>query len=428
MYKKNSGWLMKFTLLNIFLTIILGNSSTFSIGSIFKGMPVKITEVVMIVNIFFLIIYFLNNKIYFKIRQQKILIIWCLIGAISIIVNAVIYNYAMNEIAYGGLYCIRFLLYILYTIYVSEFMIINNFTIYKLFKFLINCYLIVAILGIIQIIVWPIAVNFYSILSKMGVYLLNPDPHINRIISTYLDPNYLGAILIIPITLNLILLIKEKKKIRNLITLAILCSVLIGTVSRSALIGLVLSLIITFILIMIKLDSTKRILINKKMLILMYVLSIIIPIIVIINLDSSRLLQRIVMFKDDPSALARFTNWRYSLSIVDNNQLLGIGYNMLGFYTGNTESMTSFGVDASLLLVLITTGIIGLITYVSYYINIIKKCIYFIKKERYIFSALLGIIISSLVMSFFNNLLFYPLWMLPFFIVINFSINKEIKN
>ena len=423
---KNS-LLFKFTLLTIFLTIILGNSSTFNLGNIFKGIPVKVTEVLMIINLVLICRNFIlrKKKVYFGV--EKILLIWCIFGVISTFINIFFYKYKLNEVLYGLLYSVRYFIYIIYTILVSEFLFNSNINIYRFYMFIIKSYLVVSILGIIQIIIWPNSIDYYSFLSKFNIYLLNPDPHINRIISTYLDPNYLSAILIIPINLTLILILKEKKKLKFLISFLLLVATLIGTVSRSGLIGLAISLGITLTFSMIGVNTKKEIVFNKIILLLFIILIIIIPMVIYFNLDSSRVLQRIIGFRDDPSAIARFLSWQESFSIIKENKIIGIGYNMLGFYTGNLKTMTSFGVDASLLLIAITTGVIGLILYLFYYIKKLYILIRYMKKDKYIFSSLIGIILASIVMSMFNNLLFYPLWIIPFFIVINFSV-RDINN
>ncbi|HHD2769900.1 TPA: O-antigen ligase family protein, partial [Clostridium perfringens] len=316
----------------------------------------------------------------------------------------------------------------LYTIFVSEFLVYSNINKNDFFRFIIKSYLIVCILGIIQIIVWPNAIDYYAVLSKFNVYLLNPDPHINRVISTYLDPNYLSAILIIPINLTLILMLKEKKKLKYLIAFLVLVATLIATVSRSGLIGLVISLGITLAFTMISVNTKKEIVFHKIILLTFILLIIIVPIVIYLNLDSSRLLQRIIGFRNDPSAIARFLSWKESFNIINDNKLIGIGYNMLGFYTGNLRTMTSFGVDASLLLVAITTGVLGLTLYLSYYIKKIYVLIKYMRKDKYVFSSLIGITVASLIMSMFNNLLFYPLWIIPFFVIIKFSIRDASDN
>ncbi|HHD2753324.1 TPA: O-antigen ligase family protein, partial [Clostridium perfringens] len=271
-------------------------------------------------------------------------------------------------------------------------------------------------------------IDYYAVLSKFNVYLLNPDPHINRVISTYLDPNYLSAILIIPINLTLILMLKEKKKLKYLIAFLVLVATLIATVSRSGLIGLVISLGITLAFTMISVNTKKEIVFHKIILLTFILLIIIVPIVIYLNLDSSRLLQRIIGFRNDPSAIARFLSWKESFNIINDNKLIGIGYNMLGFYTGNLRTMTSFGVDASLLLVAITTGVLGLTLYLSYYIKKIYVLIKYMRKDKYVFSSLIGITVASLIMSMFNNLLFYPLWIIPFFVIIKFSIRDASDN
>ncbi len=115
----------------------------------------------------------------------------------------------------------------------------------------------------------------------------------------------MSAILIIPINLTLILILKEKKKLKFLISFLLLVATLIGTVSRSGLIGLAISLGITLTFSMIE-SIQKEIVFNKIILLLFIILIIIIPMVIYFNLDSSRVLQRIIGFRDDPSAIARF--------------------------------------------------------------------------------------------------------------------------
>ena len=154
------------------------------------------------------------------------------------------------------------------------------------------------------------------------------------------------------------------------------------------------------------------------------VILVAIPIILSSNI---RVIDRILNFMTDPSAQARFKSWRESFEIILKNLLFGIGYNMLGAYRmaqdGQLSSSTGYGVDS-------TTGIVGLIAFVLFIMKIIKQ-----KDPANSSIASLNkvIIISSLTICFFNNLLFYVLWLFPFLLMIKFcedekSLAKEAKN
>lgn len=54
----------------------------------------------------------------------------------------------------------------------------------------INVYIILSIISILILIAFPESTELWGFLSSIGIYF-NGDPHINRIVSTYFDPNFL---------------------------------------------------------------------------------------------------------------------------------------------------------------------------------------------------------------------------------------------
>ncbi len=116
---------------------------------------------------------------------------------------------------------------------------------------------------------------------------------------------------------------------------------------------------------------------------------------------------------NDASAGARFISWQKSIEIIKDTNFLGIGYNMYGaynemFYGALNSSNTVAGVDSSLFLVLITTGLVGFITFIAHYARMYQSV------NNAAFRCLL---IASIIVCNFNNLLFYSLWILPFYLV-----------
>lgn len=361
--------LPKLTLLTISMMIVLGNSATFSLQSIYKGMPIKIVEVLMGINLIFLLLNLIPligkdtsklQKEKANYRYSKIIIIWTLFGAISALVNSFFYNYTGKELAYGGLYSIRLIFYIAYTVIAIKYLILQGVTLTRFIKTMVGSYLIVAIFGFIQLAIWPNAMDFYRFLSKFGVYLLNPDPHVNRLISTYLDPNFLGSILLIPIGICVAFVFESKRKYKWIITLIVLLVADFLTVSRSGILGLVLFIVIFLGLSSIHRGKSKNIVINIKIFFSTLTIFLSLPIIYSF-INNSRIFERILGVASDPSALARISSWN-------------------------------------------------------------RKNIFYLSNE------MIAIFIGSIAMSFFNNLLLLALWIAPFLLIISMIFQSENKN
>lgn len=422
MFKRRS-LLAVFTLLVISLTIILGNSATFNLGESFKGIPVKIVEVMMAIDFLLLAAYiYLNHKKnsvkFVKLKHLKILVIWILFGVLASLIKSFYYEYSIKELTYGWLYGARIMFYVAYTYCVAIYFKMNDFKLKDFLWKVVVCYVIVALIGFIQFKYWPVAYDFYNILRKFGVYLLNPDPHVNRLISTYLDPNFLSTILLLPISITVAFIIEDKTDIKSIIALAILITAEGLTVSRSGVLGLAIFATLLLLFLLFGRNKLNDITINVKVLILIYIIVMCLPIVIYIFKDS-RIIERIIYASEDPSALARVSSWQLGVSLVKDNFFIGIGYNMIGFYTNQTSSITSFGMDSSLLMVAATTGIIGLFIFLGFITSIFRDMVKIRKENFYIANTTIAVIIASVIASFFNNLLFYPLWLIPFLLIVN---------
>lgn len=428
---KKSNILTYSILISIILIVILGNSATFNLSSgLYKGVPLKITEILISINIVFLI-YFkrLNLR---KISSLNLLIIWCAFGILSIGINLPFQSYTIKQALYGALYAGRILFYIVYVYYCVNYLKDNKVRFDIVADILIYSYTVVAFIGFIQLSFFPKAYDFYDMLKRLGIYILNPDPHIGRLFSLYLDPNFLSSIIVMGIMLSTAKVIKigfaaGKKYIFCALVQTIALAL---TVSRSGVGAIGLSFILFFVF------SIK--IINKKILIPNFKRIVIFGVILLITLgavyvlDNSRMFDRIGNIGSDPSAGARLDNWSKTAETIVGtkknegrsvNPIYGIGYNMSGFYKNNANEATSFGTDSTLMLIWLTTGIIGLLGYLAY----ILLTIFHILKRRnegnfYYGNAIAAILIASVAASFFNNLLFYPLWLFPFLLISNYYI------
>lgn len=428
--KKNiSLWLSYIT---ISAYIVLGNCLTFNLGN---RMPIKVAEIIAFISCVVLVI--LHRKDVLKVDKNNIKIIfWFVLATIPIF----LYKYNLKQMAYGILYSIRVIATLAVAIVVTNTFKKYEITGDKICKYFINNYLVVAALGVIQLIFFPVAFDFYDIFYNIGVYFTNPDPHQGRLISTYFDPNFLAACLIIPTILALDYFARTGKR-KYLLEVAFFITTIVLTVSRSGVAGVCLALFVYTICTLRKKD--KKININditKRAFGVMTATAVIF--IFLTCFTNVRVFKRILGTFEDDSTYARVSDWSKGLKIMDkdeedkdeedkniikNNEInswLGIGYNMIGFTEQNADkaASTAFGNDSSLILIFISSGVIG----TAYFAYLVLSRVIKGYKERNIYKfniSIITIIVTSMAVCNFNNLLFYTLWIFPIFVLLN--INKD---
>lgn len=326
-------------------------------------------------------VYFLVKLI----RKEKIIwpkfiqpaAVFLIIALISNLYN--LKNYGLIDSLIGSLYLWRFLIYILLGIAVYNLKA-------KVVKLLIISGTITAIVGLLQY--W-----FYPDLRPLAD--LNWDPHVFRVVGSFFDPGFIGAILV----LSLILLATTKSFPKNKVVLAIFSLnylVMLLTYSRSA----YLMYLVSMLVIAVIKRSTKFYL----LILMVFLISLaIIPKAKSYGTELDR----------QETVWARFENYQQALLIWRKNWLLGIGFNNYRYaqikegLTGEEQGIVSHaaaGVDSSLLFVLATTGLIGLIVY----LNILKR-IWLISSRSFSQRIILWPTLAGLIIhSFFVNSLFYP--------------------
>lgn len=276
----------------------------------------------------------------------KPLMIWFSAMIVSTLVNPIkipALLYLVRFVVYSGLY------------FVAKDQIKEKQTLVKLLKFAV---LAVAGIGLLQFVFLP-DVSFLKAFDW--------DDHYYRLISTFLDPGFTGAILV----LGLILFLHSHLSFLVLIYLALAL-----TYSRASYLMLV---------------ASSAILSRKLLVVVIAAFLITIPLLPKSTGEGTKL-------ERESSITARINNWSKTLEVWEKNPVFGIGFNTYRFEAKVAPKSHSGGADSSLLLVLATTGILGFAAY-----------IYLLKKTwdlgDFVFKAsLAGIIIHS----FFNNTLFYP--------------------
>ena len=255
-----------------------------------------------------------------------------------------------------------------------------------------------AILGLLQLIFIP----DLGFLEKSGW-----DPHYFRVVSTFLDPNFVGSYFSLTFIILFYNFLYQKRAIAKkwyILSLTLLFLALLATFSRSSYLLFIISgLTLAFL--------------NKsiKILIIYFILFTILIsgfYLYTQNIARPRGIDRA------QSASFRIDTWQQGLQIFQKSPILGIGFNAYKFAIREynlapeqfIKSRGSTSNDSSLLFVLATTGFIGLLSYILF----LGITLWSNRKNFILLAALVGLIMQS----FFTNVLFYPFILVWFILVI----------
>jgi O-antigen ligase len=209
---------------------VLGEFGRLPLNSIYGAVRLSDLTLLILILVCFVYITIKNKKIVLP-QASFAIILFIFISFISQIYALRLFG--SKEILTGSLFLFRFLLYLL-----LYFVVFNFYQILgkdKILKGIIISSFIISIIGFFQLIYLP-DIRFLSVYGW--------DPHINRMVSTFLDPNFLGAFLILPLILTLITIFKSKINLINALCFVIFFVAIILTFSRSAYLMLFTSLIV----------------------------------------------------------------------------------------------------------------------------------------------------------------------------------------
>lgn len=303
----------------------------------------------------------------------------------------------------GAFYLIRFIAYLY-----LPFIIISKLHSARVVKLLFNSLLfetiIIAIFGWIQYI-------FYSDLRPL--YFIGWDDHLYRLAGSFLDPGFTSILLTFGAIFSLVCFV-EKRKIAYLFSLIFLCVTLAFTYSRAGYIALVIGVLYY----LFKVGKLKLSLI---------LISIFAGLIFILPRPSSEGVKLERMY----SLLLRIQNYRETLVIWQKSPVFGIGFNNICvarqaiFHESDSFSHSCSGSDSSLLLLLSTSGMVGVVIFTSFIFRV----------RKYIKDSGSGLILKTsfvalVIHSVFVNSFFYP-WVLAYMgilLAINLgSISKNVE-
>ncbi|OGC50203.1 hypothetical protein A2716_03265 [candidate division WWE3 bacterium RIFCSPHIGHO2_01_FULL_40_23] len=394
-----------FLLLFVFLTASLGQFSVIASG---ENLKIYLFEILAFAFSVVGGFYLLNLKR--KIIIPAFILFALLFTCYSLITLFIsIGEVTIPKAVFSGFYIARFLIYVMVSLIIYNLVHKDKKLQNKTSKILIVSSLLVSVFGFIQLAIFPD-------LSKLSLEL-GWDPHINRLTSSFFDPNFAGAYIV----LGFILLLSRfnelfsYRKTLGILVLIIHVLAIFLTFSRSTWLMLGVFVLITGLLR------------SKKVNILIFMV-LFFSVYFFVPRVQTRL-----SGVTDPSDSARYRliSWQNALSIAKTNLWFGIGFNNYRYYQDaygffdfrdSTGGHSGSGSDSSLLLVLATTGIFGLISYLLIYASFLIKTgkgIFLTRRLSYPFVSFSSIL-SLFVHSQFVNSLFYPqilLWMWTLFAI-----------
>lgn len=329
------------------------------------------------------------------------------IGVISAFVSAGKYSLTPFELVVSLSYLARWLFY-----FALYFVLINALSLRDVipaFRALELCILIFAGFGIIQSAFLP---NFAQIVFPSSRAYVDWDPQYHRLVSTILDPNFAGALI-----LTVLLMYLARLSVGLPVAwwrLLLLSTALVLTASRSS----VLAFLVGGVLLLLIRGLSKRLIRYAGALLLLLLAA------------SPKLMQFAAAYNklqlNDPSALKRIIYFLRGITVFLANPVLGIGFNTWGFvqerFGWERLGAGTYSIDGGLLFVAITTGLVGVVFFSAMLIRVIRRC-RMVWRDRAIAPEYRAIAIgaavftlSLLVHTIFSNSLFNSFVIEPLFL------------
>lgn len=323
------------------------------------------------------------------------------IAAISLLNGA--QHLTLKETLLSGLYLVRFIEYGALIFIVSDLTHNAPSTHRRLFHILLASAGLLAILGFFQLKYFPDFTEFQN---------YGWDPHINRLLSSWYDPNFAGGLFafVLSLILGFSLSLSFKKSWPYWSLAGFILLALFLTYSRSAYLAFMIAVGI------LGLFKSPKLLISGLIAILL------------LTSVSDRAAERFTnmihsaqsLIDDtsaempDATARLRIESWQNAWIIIQDHPWLGVGYNTYSYaqrdygFVKKLEKHSATGSDSTLLTIWATTGLVGLIIY-TWLLSALFSLSFFNRKDGLalgFFAGFLGLLIHSV---FVNSLLFTPL-------------------
>jgi O-Antigen ligase len=277
---------------------------------------------------------------------------------------------------------------------------------------LVWMYLLISAMGLALFLVFPESTALWAALAEFGIEF-GGDPHIGRLVSFYFDPNYFGTIIVLPIVL---LALSGKSGYVELTKAAFLLLCLALTTSRSGISTLVLCGLYVVALKVVEIGRRQAI--PRFLLFGAPILLVGLALLLVVFQDYVvSLTERFTTVSTDASANQRLESFRVGNQLIGEEPLLGFGYN---YGLEAARQHRGLGLDSSLQTVVLNYGmVLSALMFVALalwararYLTLNKSGSALRPLWEFVF---VYFAVCMLWSGNFNQLLFYPFWLVPVF-------------
>jgi hypothetical protein len=332
-------------------------------------------------------------------RTAALAALFALVGGTSAVLAVPRFGLSAFEVAFSLAYLARWAAY--FAVYLVVINFVRGDQVAALWRVLLGTVLAITAFGVVQAALLP---NFAQIVYPEARLYLDWDPQGHRLVSTLLDPNYVGALIVL-VLLPVLGMVAFGARVRPWVV-ALLVLGLALTLSRGAVLGFAAGL-----LLIVGVRGIPRSYLRYGALGLL-VLVLAAPAVVRMGVLYNK-------FYIDASALSRVWGWLRSLELIAQYPLLGVGFNTLGFVQQKLLGLdeivaASFGLDGGLLVVAVLTGTVGLTIYLWMIGSVIARARSLwrdsaaLPRTRGLAVGVAAATLAMLVQGFFFNTLFAP--------------------
>ena len=331
-----------------------------------------------------------------KFRLVRPIGLFVILGVVSLLAN--IFGYPVWVTAKGSLYLLRWAVYALFYGVVLVGPLSTRFWLGWLASFGVA----LAAGGLVQFVWYP---------DLRNLWYLGWDPHYYRVFATLLDPNYVGILLVLTIfVLSYTLMRYVKWRVWIALLMCMVSVALLLTYSRSSYLAFLGGVGVAIVF----LKRWKE----GVFLILLFLLAV-----VYVPKPGGDTLS---LDRHD-STIARIQNWGQTITRIGERPIFGYGFNVVPFL-GREEASglpgrRGAGIDSSLLFVGMTTGVVGLVSYLWLMSEQVKLALR--SKNKAFKMLFLTSFTAIFVHSLFVNSLFYP-WVMIWTWVLVGVLEREI--